>query len=74
MQSPKPKSPKKISPKLERKQSSTQYVEKLELEKHIRELEARLATVNRDNESLRAEVDEADHYCYDKGSIKDELQ
>ena len=56
------------------KESSNKYVEKLELEKHIRELEARCAELNRQNESLQAEVDEANHYCYPRGSIKDELE
>ena len=45
----------------------------LEQEKHIRELESRLAAVNRDNECLRAEVDEANHWVYERGPIKAEL-
>ena len=45
----------------------------LELEKHNTELETRVATLHRDNESLRAEVDEADHYVYERGPIKHEL-
>ena len=51
----------------------TQRVEVLEQEKHIRELESRLAAVNRDNECLRAEVDEANHWVYERGPIKAEL-
>ena len=42
-------------------------------DQHIRELEARLNTVNQDNELLRATVDEADHWVYDRGPIKQEL-
>ena len=73
-QSPKAAIKKDTPPKFTHKESSHQYVEKLELEKHIRELEARCAELNRQNESLQAEVDEADHYCYQKGSIKTELE
>ena len=45
-----------------------------EKDQHIRELEARLSQLNRDNEMLRAEVDEADWWIYDRGPIQQELQ
>ena len=44
------------------------------MQKHIRELEIRCSELNSQVESLEAEVDEANHYCYPRGSIKNELE
>ena len=73
LDTPKKLKPLPNSPKPEVKANAYQRVKDLENEKHIRELEARLSTVNRDNEALRAEVDEAKYYIYDHGAIKKEL-
>ena len=42
-------------------------------DQHIREIEARLNTVNQDNELLRAQVQESDYWIYDRGPIAEEL-
>jgi hypothetical protein len=58
----------------DRKISSTALVQILELEKHVRELQARLLSVDQDNNLLRANVDESDYWIYDRGPIQQELQ
>jgi len=49
-------------------------IEKYELEQRIRMLEGRLVEVNNTNENLRAELEESDHYVYDRGTTQEEMQ
>ena len=42
----------------------------MELQKYNKELEERVAGLSRQTESLRAEVDEANYWVYDHGSVK----
>ena len=41
---------------------------------YISELEGRLAAVNSHNEDLVAEVQEADHWVYQRGAVHDEIR
>ena len=59
----------------EQKDKETQsQIEKYELEQLLRQLEARLAVVNSRNEDLEAEVQEAEHWVYERGPIKAEIK
>ena len=59
----------------EQQEKETQsQIEKYELEQLLRQLEARLAVVNARNEDLEAEVQEADHWVYERGPIKAEIK
>ena len=62
LETPKNTTLNRSAPKDDRKLSSHQSVAMLELEKHNTELETRVANLHRDNECLRAEVDEAEHW------------
>ena len=57
----------------DKKPSAQESVEMMELQKYIKELEERVAGLSRQTESLRAEVDEANYWVYDHGSVKQEL-
>ena len=46
----------------------------LELEQIVRQLEARLAVVNNSNEELQLELDESNHFIYDRGPVAEEMQ
>ena len=41
---------------------------------HIREMEARLRDVSQDNHLLRAQVDESNHWVYERGPVAEELE
>ena len=45
----------------------------IESNEHIMELELRLTSMGADNEVLRAQVDEADYWVYERGPIEQEL-
>ena len=70
---PEKKSRPQESPNCDRK-SAQESVDIMELQKYIKQLEDRTATLTRDVESLRAEVTEADWYVYDRGGVKEEIQ
>ena len=61
---------KDLQPQEDKRMSSAAHVQVLELEKHVRELQARLLSVDQDNGILRASVDESDYWIYDRGPIQ----
>ena len=59
----------------EQKEKEAQsQIEKYELEQQLRQLEARLAVVNSRNEDLEAEVQEANHWVYERGPVQAEIK